>query len=402
MSKHRLHLHTTWISVFQRDLSVLVLPTRKSFPSASWQSGIFIIQLVGRRVGSLQQILWQAGHSDEGCAVCPTPPEWHKPDGAHQVLHRRAPWHTQALQPLTMSSPMEDWGLVPGEFLQLLWWAQDIYVLKLYLKVCGSTFSKTLHKPDARFENSCSYLYIAFTAKLHPPNRACWWQTAWLSNSSFYMVILLALKLLRAFSLSGRMFKQHSPCHVVRRHVYSKEGVLNTQPEGYWINPMLQPCVLHVAHGLDPAPHSLHTAQGVSPRKHRGPGVQSACDTLDRPPPRLPAVLNPVCMAWAAHAPCHPACSTHTEPRDDACCMAHRLGLAPYVLHGESVLVWPTDQLSNPHLAYRAGWVCHPCTKVLIQSSAKLMGRLPLDQAVRAEICERNIFVMCWWKEHMS
>lgn len=77
-------------------------------------SSLCCIQVDYRRVGELSQILRQPGLSDPHRSLRAVPPRRNQPLGPQQVLQRREAREPAALQPSTLSCPVEDGGVVRG------------------------------------------------------------------------------------------------------------------------------------------------------------------------------------------------------------------------------------------------------------------------------------------------
>lgn len=68
-----------------------------------------------RRMGALQQELWENRIPGAICAMHPTPARQHKSVCSHQVLQQRPSRGQEALQPGALSSTVENRTLVTGQ-----------------------------------------------------------------------------------------------------------------------------------------------------------------------------------------------------------------------------------------------------------------------------------------------
>lgn len=78
---------------------------------------LFTNQMGYRRMGALQQILWEDRVSSAVCALHPAPARQHKSLCPHQVLQQRPPRGQEALQQGAVPSTVENRTLVTGQSL---------------------------------------------------------------------------------------------------------------------------------------------------------------------------------------------------------------------------------------------------------------------------------------------
>lgn len=156
--------------------------------SAVWHGNPLCWQVGGGRVESLQQELREAGLPDPGGAVHAGAPQQHQPARPQQTLHREPSRGAESLQPHHMPRPVEDGGVVAGEWA-CFWRRVDIYMdlqriackewyfflaaYKCFLVLC---YCKPLQFSTCEVDSPW-YIFLNYKEGIYIQRDLCLWKT---------------------------------------------------------------------------------------------------------------------------------------------------------------------------------------------------------------------------------